>query len=388
MGRKFKRTDIGFLERKGWKIWRSQLDIDCYFSEEKEAKMFKNFWKKYDRQDNPKIILSEASRFEVLDDIRRYTKEHKNLQVYTCLESIDGETGFSYDWDDDNKVKNAIDLRDIEIYDKFIETLKESLKEEVGNYLGDVHKFISHLEFNVVITDFKEFEVTASILGVKLDLNSEFGPYGLFESAARLNSFNPYNDLGIEMKDEDILKSFGLNGLRIPNFDEFVTYITSLVKWEFLKFFHFEEGKIVKEAAKAKWNDVKQTIKHYVDKMNTRHKREEAESLENKRLGEIFLSNWSQERVNKEITIENFDSSIFGEPGKIVTLRNVSFIKGTPVVAILELKDHWQKFEVYTENKDLLAQYEANVKARMEEVRREREEKEAWAHILDNWEPF
>lgn len=388
MGRKFKRTDIGFLERKGWKIWRSQLDIDCYFSEEKEAKMFKNFWKKYDRQDNPKIILSEASRFEVLDDIRRYNKEHKNLQVYTCLESIDGETGFSYDWDDDNKVKNAIDLRDIEIYDKFIETLKESLKEEVGNYLGDVHKFISHLEFNVVITDFKEFEVTASILGVKLDLNSEFGHYGLFKSAARLNSFNPYNDLGIEMKDEDILKSFGLNGLRIPNFDEFVTYITSLVKLEFLKFFHFEEGKIVKEAAKAKWNDVKQTIKHHVDKMNTRHKREEAESIENKRLGDIFLDEWDQERINKEVTIENFNPSIFGEAGKIVTLEDVFNFEGKPVEATLKLKGNYQEFKVFTGDADLRARYEAYVRARLEEAREEKEEREAWAHILDNWEPF
>ena len=382
MGRKFKKSDVDFLERKGWKIWRSQVDTSNF--SENEASLFRNFWRKYDQQDSPEIVLSEVARFEIFDDMRR---TDKGCYIYSSLKRIDGESEFTYDWYT-KSVCNAVNLRDIPEYDSFIDALNKSTKEEVKQFLGEVFSFVAVIEFTVNFKKFDDLEVSFDVRGFKLDIKSEFKYDGLFIVNSKLDSFNPYSELGIRMKDDDILKSFGLSGNKIPDFIEFQKYMNSFLKEEFRKFFQTKEGIKVKETAKLIWAAEKRGIKNDVDRINAENKRAEEETAENKRLGNIFLNEWDQEKINENVTIENFNPDIFGEAGKIVTLRNTSFIKGIPVVATLELKDHWQNFEVYTSNKELLAQYEENVRARMEEVRREREENEAWAHILDNWEPF
>lgn len=382
MGRKFKKSDVDYLTRREWKIWRSQVDTSDF--SENEANLFRNFWRKYDTQDSPKIVLSELDRFEDFLQSRRTEKE---LYIYSRLESIDGEENFSYDWYK-KSVSDAISLRDIPEYNDFIDVLRDAAKEEVKKILGSTFNFISGIEFTVNFKNFDEIEASGIIRGFKLDTKSEFKYDGLFRLNSILDSFNPYSELGIRMKDEDILKSFGLSGNKIPDFIEFQKYMNSFLKEEFRKFFQTKEGQVVKDVAKSKWSDIKDEIKKDIDRINEENRRAEEEAEENKKLGEIFLNDWNQERIEKEVTIENFNPSIFGEVGKIVTLEDVFNFEGKPVEATLKLKGNWQEFKVFTGDADLRARYEAYVRARLEEARRERKEREAWAHILDNWEPF
>lgn len=74
MAKKLTQKDYRWMERKGYKLWRSQLDISGFTPEER--KLFLNFWKGRDFQDVPSKVFGELERF----GFKKYLK--KTIKVY------------------------------------------------------------------------------------------------------------------------------------------------------------------------------------------------------------------------------------------------------------------------------------------------------------------
>ena len=102
MGKKFKEKDYKWVNRKGFEIWRSQLDISGFNLEEK--KLFLNFWRGRDTKDNADHIFGELERFQ----FRKYeVAEFVELPLYVRLTPKSGGLSFS-NWENESKFKDSL----------------------------------------------------------------------------------------------------------------------------------------------------------------------------------------------------------------------------------------------------------------------------------------
>lgn len=102
MGKKFTEKDYGWVSKKGFEIWRSQLNISGFTPEEK--KLFLNFWKGRDAKDNADHIFGELERFQ----FRKYkVEEEVNLPLYVRINPDTKGLKFS-NWENESKFKDSL----------------------------------------------------------------------------------------------------------------------------------------------------------------------------------------------------------------------------------------------------------------------------------------
>lgn len=206
MSKKFTSGDYRWVNRKGFDIWRSQLDIS-EFSEE-ERKLFLDFWKGRDIKASADNVFGELQRF----NFKKCSSDTVNIPIYYEIPEENYKGKKFNDWYNRAKFEREV-----------VDTYKIG-EIEVPNPSQGLVKF----EGSVIIKENKDRHPEKQIDFLEWVIMEGSAYYAGYPENKDFNTpYSKWVKFSKDTSDKDILKSFGVTS--IENYDDVVGKVNTFI---------------------------------------------------------------------------------------------------------------------------------------------------------------